>query len=347
MRYSGPAKQERKRGHEERFRRIQDASGSGFTDFARVMHDTYTGTCIPNVIAPAAEMNTPAKKKIIRTTGSWILEEVLENGPRTAGKRAGARRYCAACAAFYHTYGVAGHRYHGIRAFHCAAAGRTVRKEDHRSKDTDVHGHTKALVRLLHSHGVRLLHIGVSGSSAMAMAPPCFLWKDGDAKAVAIYSGDYGGAFGCDWIDDILCFDHTLDNRGTSSAAKIEAKLQAIGEQYHGYEVTAGTMDDIAGALWQQREKLPVVTEEPGDTWIHGSAADPYKSAALRERMALKRKWLAQGSMRRESGEYVGFTDALLCIAEHTCGTDMKTPLPITKITGSPISRRRARGMTQ
>lgn len=40
--------------------------------------------------------------------------------------------------------------------------------------------------------------------------------------------------------------------------------------------------------------------------------------------MALKRKWLAQGSMRRESGEYVGFTDVLLCIAEHTCGMDMK-----------------------
>lgn len=40
--------------------------------------------------------------------------------------------------------------------------------------------------------------------------------------------------------------------------------------------------------------------------------------------MALKRQWLSAGSMNRESKEYICFTDALLCIAEHTCGMDMK-----------------------
>ena len=83
-------------------------------------------------------------------------------------------------------------------------------------------------------------------------------------------------------------------------------------------------MDEIAEVLWEKRHDLPVVTEEIGDTWIHGSAADPYKSAALRELMARKRKWLADGSMTWESAEYAGFSDALLCIAEHTCGMDMK-----------------------
>lgn len=64
------------------------------------------------------------------------------------------------------------------------------------AKMTDVSGHTKALVRLLHSHGIGLLHIDVNGSSALAKVPPCFPWKDGDAEAVVINSGDYVGAFG-------------------------------------------------------------------------------------------------------------------------------------------------------
>lgn len=76
--------------------------------------------------------------------------------------------------------------------------------------------------------------------------------------------------------------------------------------------------------MWQVRDKLPVVEAEIGDTWIHGSASDPYKSAALRQLMQLKREWLADGTMQRGTKEYIGFTDNLLCVAEHTCGMDTK-----------------------
>ena len=81
-------------------------------------------------------------------------------------------------------------------------------------------------------------------------------------------------------------------------------------------------MDDFAEAVWQVRNQLPIIENEIGDTWIYGSASDPYKSV-FRELMALKRKWLADGSMKKDSEEYIGFTDALL-ISEHTCGMDNK-----------------------
>lgn len=125
-------------------------------------------------------------------------------------------------------------------------------------------------------------------------------------------------------MEEILYFDHTLDNHGAPSPEKVLAKLKKIADEHPGYEVTAGSMDEFADIIWEKRDMLPVITDELGDTWIHGSAADPYKSASLRELMSLKGKWLADGTMERESDEYRNFSDNLLCIAEHTCGMDMK-----------------------
>lgn len=192
------------------------------------------------------------------------------------------------------------------------------------AKMTDVPGHTKALVPLLAKHGIKLLHIGVNGVSAVPEVPSCFLWKCGDAEVVVVYSGDYGGAFKSDLIDEVLYFDHTLDNHGAPSPNKVVEKLEKIEKEFPGYKVEAGTLDEFTEAIWQVKDKLPVIENEIGDTWIHGSASDPYKSASLRRLMELKAKWLADGTMQRNSDEYIGFSDNLLCIAEHTCGMDTK-----------------------
>lgn len=192
------------------------------------------------------------------------------------------------------------------------------------AKMTDVPGHTKGIVKLLAKHGIKLLHIGVNGASAIPEVPECFLWKNGDSEVVVVYSGDYGGAFKSDFMDEVLYFDHTLDNHGAPSPEKVMNKFNKIQSQFPDYEVTAGTMDDFADVIWQYKDKLPVYEGEIGDTWIHGAATDPYKSASLRELMRLKREWLNDGSMQRYSEEYIGFSDALICIAEHTCGMDSK-----------------------
>ena len=147
------------------------------------------------------------------------------------------------------------------------------------AKMTDVPGHTKGIVPYLAKHGIKLLHIGVNGASALVDVPPCFLWKNGDSEVVVIYSGAYGGAFQSELVEEILYFDHTLDNHGAPTPEKVLAHFDEIQKQYPDYEITAGTMDDFADVIWEKRDSLPVFEGEMGDSWIHGAATDPYKAA--------------------------------------------------------------------
>ena len=291
----------------------------------------YIENYIPQAVELAEKLNKNGEKKFIWTTGSWILKEALMRGgsaQREKLKKAIKEGNIVPHAMPFTThtelldsdtldYGLSiVEDIDKIRGRKTTAA-----------KMTDVPGHTKALVPLLAKHGIKLLHIGVNGASALCKVPPCFLWKCGEYEVVVIYSGDYGGAFKSDLVEEVLYFDHTLDNRGTPSPSKIIKKLKKIESEFPGYTAEAGTLDEFADIIWEKRSELPVVTSELGDTWIHGAASDPFKSAALRELMALKRKWLKSGEMKRNSAEYTGFTDNLLCIAEHTCGMDMKTYL--------------------
>lgn len=300
----------------------------GFTDFAETVRKKYIDTYIPNAVELAGKLNTSKDKKFVWTTGSWIIKEALENSnDEQKEKLVNALKkgdiVAHALPFTTHTELLDEDTFdYGLSMVD--EIDRIRGKKTVSAKMTDVPGHTKAMIPILRKHGIKLLHIGVNGASAVPDVPNCFLWKHEDSEIVVVYSGDYGGEFKCDFISDILYFDHTLDNRGTPSAKDIEEKLNSIKEKYNGYEVSAGTMDDIADELWEIRNELPVLTDEIGDTWIHGSASDPYKSASLRELMQLKRQWLADGSMDRDSCEYREFSDALLCIAEHTCGMDMK-----------------------
>jgi len=299
----------------------------GFTDYAENIRQKYIDTFIPEAIDLAEKVNTDSKKYFIWTTGSWIIKEALkdEKGRDKLKKALREGNIVPHAMPFTtHTelldedtldFGLSVvDELDEIRGRKTVAA-----------KMTDVPGHTKGLVPFLSEHGIKLLHIGVNGASALVDVPDCFLWKNKDSEVVVIYSGAYGGAFSSDLVDEILYFDHTLDNHGAPSPEKVLAHFDDIQKQYPGYEITAGTIDDFADIIWEVRHKLPVFEGEMGDSWIHGSATDPYKSACLRTLMCLKGKWLSDGSMTRESEEYKNLSDALLCIAEHTCGMDSKT----------------------
>jgi hypothetical protein len=299
----------------------------GFTDYAENIKQKYIHSFIPEAIDLAEKVNTKDKKYFVWTTGSWILKEALKNPLQKEKLSMAIKNGDIAPHAMPFTthtelldedslhYGLSlVNDLDEIRGRKTIAA-----------KMTDVPGHTKGLVSLLAKHGIKLLHIGVNGASALVDVPPCFLWKNGDDEIVVIYSGDYGGAFKSELIDEILYFDHTLDNHGAPSPQKVLDKISKIQNEYPDYEVTAGTIDDFAEIIWDVRDKLPVFEGEMGDSWIHGSATDPYKSASLRTLIKLKNKWLTDGSLERSSKEYKDFTDALLCISEHTCGMDTKT----------------------
>ena len=301
----------------------------GFTDYAETIRRKYIDEYIPSAVSLAEKVNTGDGKRFIWTTGSWIIKEAL-NGSDDK-KREQLIKALKNGDIVPHAMPFTTHT--ELFDEDTFDFGLTIvdtideirGRKTVAAKMTDVPGHTKAIVPLLAKHGIKLLHVGVNGVSAVPEVPECFLWKCRDSEVIVIYSGAYGGAFKCDYVDEILYFDHTLDNKGAPSPEKVTGKLEQIKSEYPDYEVTAGTLDDYAEILWKVKDRLPVIEGEIGDTWIHGSAADPYKSAALRELMRLKAQWLTDGSMTRMSEEYKGFSDALLCIGEHTCGMDSKT----------------------
>ncbi len=299
----------------------------GFTDYAETIRRKYIDIFIPEAIDLAEKVNTEDKKYFIWTTGSWIIKEALGDEKCKAKLEKALREGNIVPHAMPFTthtelldvdsldFGLS-----IVDALDEMRGRKTVA-----AKMTDVPGHTKGIVPLLAKHGIRLLHIGVNGASALVDVPPCFLWKNGNSEIVVIYSGAYGGAFQSELVEEILYFDHTLDNHGAPSPEKVLAHFEDIQKQYPGYEITAGTIDDFADVIWEKRYSLPVFEGEMGDSWIHGAASDPYKSACLRTLMNLKNQWLSEGSLDRDEEEYREFTDALLCIAEHTCGMDSKT----------------------
>lgn len=303
----------------------------GFTDYAENIRQKYINEFIPQAIALADTVNTTEKKNFVWTTGSWIIKQgLLYSDEKGREKLVNAIKngdiVAHALPLTVHSELLDADTFdYGLSIIDEIDAMRG--KKTVAAKMTDVPGHTKAIVPLLKKHGIKLLHIGVNGVSAMPNVPECFVWKCGDAEVVVVYSGHYGGAFCSPLVDEILYFDHTVDNRGAPSAEKVQAKLDEIRAQFPDYEVCAGTLDEFAECIWKVREKLPVIEGEIGDTWIHGGASDPYKSAALRELIALKHKWLCDGSMTRTEKEYALFSDFLLCLGEHTCGMDSKIAL--------------------
>ena len=150
------------------------------------------------------------------------------------------------------------------------------------AKMTDVPGHTRGIVPPLAKHGVGLLEIGVNGGSTAAQLPPMFLWKDpAGASLPMMYHPDYEGIALVPGSDLAVVTRVRDDNSGPHTAEEI-AKIHAdLAARFPNAEIMAGSLTDMANAIAPHRDKLPVVTEEIGDTWIHGCASDPLEGGAL------------------------------------------------------------------
>lgn len=299
----------------------------GFTDLAENIKKRYINEFIPNAVKAARALNAD-KKRFVWTTGSWILKEALMHGTkeeRDALSEAMERGDIVSHALPFTThtelldkdtflYGL------GI----VKELDKRFNRKTIAAKMTDVPGHTAAIVPLLYQNGIKLLHIGVNEASALPKVPATFLWRYAGGEVVVVYEGSYGGVYKNEYIDDILYFAHTSDNKGPVSYEKALENYQKLEREYPDYEIVASGLDEIAEKFWAVRDKLPVITSEIGDSWIHGASSDPFKAGALRELIALKNKWLADGSLDRNSGEYENLADNILCLAEHTCGRDVK-----------------------
>lgn len=300
----------------------------GFTDTAENVLQKYVKVYIPRAIELADELNRQGRKQFVWTVGAYLIDHYL----RCAGPEQ--------CRALETAVGKGDITWHGM-AFttHTELMDRRLldfslsisdqldrrfHKKTIGAKMTDVPGHTIGMVPVLAKHDIGYLHIGVNCGSPMPRVPSLFRWKNGPQEIIVHYADDYGKGLVLDEFDEAVEYACTGDNTGPQSREQILCTLEQIKRKYPCAQVEASDIQTYARRLFTIKDRLPVVTEEIGDTWIHGCGTDPYKVGCYCELLDLKERWLAEGRLSEESEEYRRFMTALLLIAEHTWSMDLK-----------------------
>ncbi len=302
----------------------------GYTDYAAAVLQRYVDSFIPKALDLAFLVNSSEKKRFVWTTGSYLIKYYLEHANKAEKARcmeALRRGYVR-----YHALALTTHTELMSRElflYDLSIARRLdalLGRKTIAAKMTDVPGHTIAMVPTLAKSGISYLHIGVNTSSRMPHVPAMFRWRYSDSEIVVSYAGAYGDAVVLE-SGVALEFLHALDNAGPPTRDDLDRFYAELEKKYPNASIEGGSLDDFAAELPAVREKLPIVTEEIGDTWIHGVASDPLKTAKLRRLLALADRWITEGLLLRDSSEYDAFMENLLLVCEHTWGMDTKKHL--------------------
>lgn len=300
----------------------------GFTDTAQNVLDRYKEEHIPRAINLAYELNTEGSKKFIWTVGSFLIDYYLKNASKEerekmedAIEKGYIRWHGLACTTHTELMDEALLEYNlGISQ----KLDKRYGKKTIAAKMTDVPGHTIGLVKGLSKAGIQYLHLGVNPSSKIPNVPNMFVWKSKEDEVIVQYAGQYGAGFFLEGFDQAIEFIHSEDNRGPQSVEEVEREFVRIKKLYPNAKVEASTLDEFAKCLEDVKDKLPIIEEEIGDTWIHGAATDPIKVAKYKELLRLKDKWLREKQLDKGSILYDTFMMNLLLITEHTWGLDYK-----------------------
>jgi hypothetical protein len=299
---------------------------AGFIDTQyNVVHKLYFEKFFPEAIEIARAANAGGKRRYVWTTGSWLLYEYLEQASpadRKTMEEAIARGDIAWHAApfTWQTEMMSPSMIEGSLAL-AQSLDRRFGTVTTGAKMTDVPGHTRGIVVPLAKHGVTFLEIGVNGASAYAEAPPIFLWKDPSGASMAMmYHHDYGGVARVPGSDLALVTCVRDDNSGPHTPEEIGRIHADLAARFPNAEIVAANLSEMANVLRPYHSKLPVVTEEIGDTWIYGCASDPLKVARYREVARLREKWIAQGAFQVGDATDLQLLRYVLLEPEHTWG---------------------------
>ena len=304
----------------------------GFTDFAAAVQKQYFDSFIPQVLDQARRLREDgARERYVWTTGSWLIYRYLEKADPAhrrqmeAAIEAGDIAWHALPFTLHSELADASLFQHGLRFLKILDErfGRTTIA----AKMTDVPGHTLGIVPVLAEAGVEFLHIGVNEAATPPDVPPLFVWSAGEARITVMYQHAYGADMQVAGLDEALAFGFTEDNVGPQSIEEIRRIYRNLEAVYSGAVVEASTLDRFARAVRDIEASLPVVTQEIGDTWIHGAGTDPRKVSRYRALSRLRQRWLDEPGAGPDPDSMLRFSDHLLCVAEHTWGLDEKTHL--------------------
>lgn len=305
----------------------------GFTDHAEDVLSRYMTQYIPAAVETALALNKNANEpKFIWTLGAFLVDYYLQNA--TEAEQSIMKKAIKSGSIVWHGLPYTFHsELADPQTFDFALSiskklNQQFQRKTIAAKMTDVPGHTKAIIKPLAQAGIKFLHIGVNGASAVPDVPRVFRWRDDEGYEIIVaYDGDYGQSLEIEGFNHVLHFCHTHDNRGPQNALETQKLFEAIQTSRPNDYVIASTLDDYAKALESIQHMLPLVTDEIGDSWIHGVASDPYKVAAYRALMRLRSKWIKQDSFKNFEHALSVFDFELMSIPEHTWGMDIKRHL--------------------
>jgi hypothetical protein len=316
---------------------------AGFIDTQAAVVRRYFEVFFPNAIARASQMRASGNERYVWTTGSWLLYEYLEQASPAA--RARMEKAIAAGDIAWHALPFSWQTEMLDRSMIAGsiALSQALDKRFGRTttgaKMTDVPGHTRGLIAPLAAQGVTFLDIGVNGASRPAQLPELFLWQAprSEAALAVMYHAEYGSVVRVPGSDVAIAIVVRDDNSGPHTVEEIHATYSNLLARYPNAEVIPTNLTEIAHAVQPHRAQLPVVTQEIGDTWIHGVASDPLKVARYREVCRLRSAWVAGGRMAVGDATDVALLRHLLLEAEHTWGTDTKTWLDFDHYTPADL----------
>ena len=302
----------------------------GFTDLAAKVRRLYHERFIPSALDTGEHFHaeSPDQKMFVWTTGAWLIWDYLNSQPQDRVRR--LERAIERGLIRWHALPFTTHS--ELMSPALFRAGLSFSRElDQRfgtttiaAKMTDVPGHTLGIVPLLAEAGVRFLHIGVNAASTPPDVPDIFRWQAPEGEeVVVIYQRCYGDTFFPQGLDVGLSFAHTGDNVGPQSVSQAVECHRAMRAANPGTAIQASTLEDFGELVWRERNRFAVVDAEIADSWIHGSASDPDKTARFLALQRLYDRFTEEGLDARR----LAFGRGLTLVAEHTCGVDIKTYL--------------------
>ncbi|WEK02796.1 MAG: DUF5054 domain-containing protein [Candidatus Devosia phytovorans] len=300
----------------------------GFTDHAAPVRRQYHEQFIPQAIATGEHFfaENPEAPAFIWTTGAWLIWDHLQSQDAARVRR--LERAIERGLIAWHGLPFTTHT--ELMSPALFRAGLSYAEElDQRfgnttiaAKMTDVPGHTLGMVPLLAAAGIRFLHLGVNTASPVPDVPPIFVWRAPDgAEVVVMYQASYGATDFPAGPDIGLSFAHTNDNIGPQSVGQTVEALRAMRHDHPDARIVASTLDAFGAEMWARRAQFPVLEQEIGDSWIHGTASDPQKLARFRALQRFYDGFETLTPQRRAFGR------GLAMVAEHTWGVDVKTYL--------------------
>ncbi len=315
----------------------------GFTDTQANVMRKYFDVYYPQAIQTAAALRQAGGDRYTWTTGSWLLYEYLEQA--SPEQRRGMEQAIAAGDIAWHalpfswqTEMLDPSMIEGALGLSRSLDARFGRKTIG-AKMTDVPGHTRGIVAPLAAHGIVMLDIGVNGASTPPEVPDVFLWKspDGSTLPMIYHHHDYGGTVALPGADAAFSMEMRGDNAGPHTRQEIDEIYARLRKQFPNATITAANLSDVAAALAPVRDKLPVVTDEIGDTWIYGVPSDPPKVARYREAARLRSEWIAAKQLEIGGGIDRALLRRMTLSVEHTWGTDTKRYLDQDHYTPSDL----------